>query len=128
MTKQEKIKEAYGECWEKVKNNVTENGWIDTRFFSLKDSGIKYIQSKSHEGLTLVFSHRPLSLQGIENNNGWTKIESENDLPKKSGHYWVKRGNEICTNYIIYPESYSLAFIKHLTHYQPIQKPEPPIY
>jgi hypothetical protein len=33
------------------------------------------------------FNWRPKSLDGIENNNGWIKIESKDDLPKK-GKYW----------------------------------------
>lgn len=60
-------------------------------------------------------------------NNGWIKIESQDDLPKEDSYYYVvyKNGNvsngpislKILTdnNYII-------------THYQPIIKPKPPIY
>jgi len=34
MTKQEKIKEAYGENWSLVEKYVDENGWINLRDFS----------------------------------------------------------------------------------------------
>jgi hypothetical protein len=37
MTKQEAIKEAYGECWEQVKDYVDENGWV------LIEDELKYI-------------------------------------------------------------------------------------
>jgi len=146
MTKEEKIKEAWSNYYT---GEVDENGWLkinsevntsDDLFDRLE------IDSKS-------YLMRPKSLQGIENNNGWVKIESENDLPKEKElfrfipcnqfdnefigwidfekkevffidfkHYKVlKDGNK-------YGSETNAWLINQITHYQPIIKPQPPIY
>ena len=111
MTKEEVIKEAYGKYWEQVKGFVDENG----RF-------LKYF--------------RPISLDGIENNNGWIKIESEEDLPKKTIYYNVLR-NRMFQNaryagnnrWFTQGRDYPLTTEKsEITHYRIIEIPEPPIY
>lgn len=77
MTKQEKIKEAYGKDWEIVKNNVDENGWLDPYF------NLKYFESfldcdvERNKNL-----FRPIILKSVENNNGWIKIETEEQYNK----------------------------------------------
>lgn len=73
---------------------------------------------------------RPKSIQGIETNNGWISIESESDLPKENGFYWIidkSKNMEICRYYGKEDLSYRV-WITQFTHYQPIIKPEPPIY
>lgn len=64
-----------------------------------------------------------------ENNNGWIKIESENDLPKENGEYWTIRKNGIMIKEHFYLSN-PLNWIKYynVTHYQPVIKPQPPIY
>lgn len=128
MTKQEIIKQAYGEYYEEMKPFINNNGWFDKNSFwnNTFSFGV-------YENIDLLFTHKedfmiPTSILNIENNNGWIKIESEKDLPKETGHYWVKRGREISVNYIIVPESFHSCFLANLTHYKPIEKPKPPIY
>ena len=126
--KQEAIKNVYGECWEKVKGYVDENGWIDNSipkftFGQLKNLDLEYKND--------VF-FRPKSLQGIENNNGWIKIESEKDLPKESGLYFGK-DYEFGTDMTFFDFETkewedSSGYLLNITHYQPIEKPKPPIY
>ena len=126
--KQEAIKNVYGECWEKVKDYVDENGWIDNSipkftFGQLKNLDLEYKND--------VF-FRPKSLQGIENNNGWIKIESEKDLPKESGLYFGK-DYEFGTDMTFFDFETkewedSSGYLLNITHYQPIEKPKPPIY
>ena len=129
---QEAIKKAYSEYWEKVKDYVYNDGWIDNsipkfRFGQLKNLDLEYKND--------VF-FRPKSLQGIENNNGWIKIESEEDLPKEYGEYYFRT---TYNNMITYSGWYSSSDKKFydrnhyfeiidVTHYQPIEKPKPPIY
>lgn len=68
-----------------------------------------------------------------KNNNGWIKIESEDDLPKTRGDndvFIVDFNRNItvgCSKLLAIKEirSYWRATI---THYQPIKKPKPPIY
>lgn len=127
MTKQEKIKEAWGENWYNLNKRGQEQ--------ALEDNGYchkNYINSEIYfeiESLPYPDNEfvRPESLQGIENNNGWIKIESEADLPKEDCLYWVILGGEmeIVENWEI---TLSFHNKKTITHYQPIEKPNPPIY
>jgi len=87
-TKQEVIKQAYGEYWEQVKYYVDDNGWVDTKYLSLDETNINYQQSKDRLNFKVRFCHRPSSLKRIENNAGWHKIESESDLPKDYCSCW----------------------------------------
>lgn len=75
---------------------------------------------------------RPKSLSNIENNNGWIKIESQGDLPKKIGEFIVFNSTGQYQT-IYYPEF--SAFCRpgtgiHVsaTHYQPTEKKLPPLY
>lgn len=136
MTKEEKIQEAYGEYWEEIKEFINEDGWM---FYDnnedLKQSGINLMvdirKNISDEDMFI----RPKSLQGIENNNGWIKIESESDLPKESVTFWildkelgVKSGEwKQAPNESEHKKACEF-WIKKATHYQPIIKPELPIY
>jgi hypothetical protein len=79
---------------------------------------------------------RPKSLQGIENNNGWKKIESEEDLPTKTITYhvvingksskalyagknrWFINGNDFTKT----------TEIQGITHYKEVKTEEAPIY
>lgn len=145
MTKQEVIKNAYGEHWETVKDYVDENGW-----FELKKVVGTFWETKLE--LDIIESPRrvrPKSLQGIENNNGWIKIESEADLPKdheinyfipcnflerafigfidrKSNEvYFLDESFEVRKNTCVYLNSWLPS---QITHYQPINKPLKPLY
>jgi len=89
MTKEQKIKEAYGEHWEAVKLFVYENGWCNFRELYGEIGNCRGLP-----GLTLItknpydpyqcYHKRPVSLQGIEKNNGWTKIESMDSFPQET--------------------------------------------
>lgn len=65
-------------------------------------------------------------------NNGWIKIESEADLPKEYGNYHVKYLNGQSIAWFNDGFFYTMKGYKfkdnHITHYQPIEKPKPPIY
>ncbi len=85
MTKQEKIQEAYGEHWDFFKEKVNENGWIKDREFwgAWPEGGSKINWQTTDHDNDYYDTRRPFSLKGIEYNNGWIKIQSENDLPKE---------------------------------------------
>ena len=57
--------------------------------------------------------------------DGWIKIKNEKDLPKVDILYWVVKNGEV-----VDMENWELTLNFHnkrgVTHYQPIQKPEPP--
>jgi hypothetical protein len=130
MTKQEKIKEAYGEYFEEMKPWINDNGWFDKNAFYNKNFFFKY------DDLKLFFSHKedfmiPVSIAEIENNNGWIKIESKDDLPNNGEFY-------------VYSEKYKSKETAYFdgeqfiikgrypfsapSHYLPILEPKNPLY
>jgi len=151
MTKKDKIKEAYGEHWEYFKDKqFDENGYS---MFEEKDDKHKIweqITLDSHPYANRVY--RPSLLKGIENNNGWIKIESESDLPKGEFCYFIPCGKfdeafmgwvdvnfqEVFfidfSNYGVtkaergYASQTNAWLVSQITHYQQIQKPLPPLY
>lgn len=131
-TKEEVIKEAWGVVWflfdkqEKetvIKNNGYYKGSNDDIFEAI-DQNEHLFDFIAEKGSI------PYSLEGIENNNFWIKIESEKDLPKED--------NKIC--YLVIDTNKNIQFtnLRHFvnrieeghpyTHYQPINKPQPPLY
>jgi len=126
MTKEEKIKEAWGKNYEEFKEHIDENGWAIYPHFQ-KHEMIESVRPLEFQENGSCW--RPKSLQGIENNNGWIKIESEEDLPKNSGHYLIMVNNEVKIDlWVNYQNKFELWNKNSVTHYQPIEKPKPPIY
>lgn len=75
--------------------------------------------------------YRPKSLQGIETNNSWIKIESEDNLPTDENFdYWACNGNHF------YSLPYTCSELRedykvnndYFTHYQKIIRPNKPLY
>lgn len=137
MTKQEKIKEAWvNQVGDKRYNALKEELVLDG-FLFYQPSDLIEVDTKIIDGLPF---YRPKSLKGIENNNGWLKIESEDDLPKKITDVIIIKddGEMYVTKF--YPKTFKgwvNAFTidhivglgyKSVTYYQPIVIPKPPIY
>ena len=135
--KQEAIKNAYDEHWERLNNFINEDGVFigDTDMISdeLFNEWAFIGSSKDINSEKLISGSRPKSLQGIENNNGWIRIESEADLPKEGMHHSILLDSECINGYrnydvIVFYEVNSKFRKKEISHYQPIEKPKPPIY
>lgn len=138
MTKEEKIRESWVKViglknYEIIKNDICENGTI----YEYHLRKIKYKFSDDFifigNGDNEPDEMQLQSLQGIENNNFWTKIESEADLPKEDKLYLSGKlidGIFYCHNEFNYNKKVieSLWNDGGCTHYQPITKPEPPLY
>ena len=60
-------------------------------------------------------------------NNGWIKINSEEDLPKFIGQYFVFNSQKSDIYYFENNTFWKNQW-KNITHYQPILKPQPPLY
>ncbi|MEG0929878.1 hypothetical protein [Algoriella sp.] len=121
MTKEEKIKEAWGENWSKIskenqKKALKNNGFVSQYYEDLLSK--ETICRK-------LFDVRPKSLQGIENNNGWIK-GNEPNVPNES--YFVFAFGGIYETF--YDEKLGWLYVNRefVTHFQPIEKPKPPIY
>lgn len=128
MTKEEKIKEAYGETYEGLRNYIDVNGWVNQN--KTKRSYFNSLEFNDKQN-----SMRPLELKGIESNNGWIKIESESDLPKEEldCHFIFKQNDKKYQTFGVWDNKLKSFWsgalrINYVTHYQPIQKPESPIY
>ncbi len=120
MTKQESIKEAYGEYYKKC--NPNENGWIDYDiWFQLIGHKIDYDYS-----LNQMFI-RPKSLSGIENNNGWDKFNNEQLTEDMDCYVINPQGNIVILSSNVI-NSISKDRLANITHYQIISEPKPPIY
>lgn len=123
MTKAEKIKEAYGVHWKTVKNNINADGWIE----AINDEPIFSPSLGELEEHIKEFWFRPISLRGIEDNNGWNFYNYE-ELPKDMDCHVINPEGDIVvlsTNVI---NSISKNSLANITHYKIIEKPQPPIY
>jgi len=133
MTKEEKIKEAYGNHIIFFKYFIDDDGWLDKLKIGIENIMLiiqltNEIQCESQ----INDSHkiRPKSLSGIENNNGWIKINDFNDLPIgwTDCFIFTISGEVKQANLNNDRNSFIYTIEKEITHYQPIEKPEPPIY
>lgn len=66
----------------------------------------------------------------LRQNNGWIKVESEKDFPTRDNcDYWiVKHGKVELFHWPKRETLNSVAWLSIITHYQLIDKPQPPIY
>jgi hypothetical protein len=122
------IKDAYGPYWNLTNEFVDNEGWAYTSpLFNhvVRESGLQIKVEISERGDVW----RPESLRGIENNNGWIKITTQADLPKVGGEYWVMwRGQSFPDTHDFRLGDDEEFWLKHITHYQRIVPPPPPIY
>lgn len=126
--KEKAIREAYGEHWEQCKYKIDSDGWLECH--ELKPS-LRMISDLLLEGkVNNPYKFRPKSLQGIETNNGWTRIESEADLPTetKSYHVMYKDGSIIQHHFSTKSDFDRILFLEEFTHWQEILIPNQPIY
>jgi len=120
MTKQEKIQEIYGSRYIALKDSINCDGWINQNVTTraLFDS-LEFDEKRN--------SMRPLELKGIENNNGWTKVESDEELPNESTLYWVQQSDgriQTIKEYFDNKQYYNIT----ATGYQRIEYPKKQIY
>lgn len=132
--KEKAIREAYGERYEGLKQHLDENGWFPDEVLGEEIWVLSECERRvEHKTFVTDVFWRISGLEGVETNNGWTRIESEADLPTdgtlKYHSAWFKDGK--LTNYEIRPlhELYrQFNVFDSINVYQPIVKPQPPIY
>ncbi|KFF24741.1 hypothetical protein [Chryseobacterium vrystaatense] len=128
MTKEQKIKEAFGESWNRLtismqKHILEVHHWVDRSQNRMNLSPEDLGFNEKTECEVHCEFWRPIQLKGIENNNGWIKIEREDDFPDEDVLVCNINGNKIT-----FFHDALKPFGKKYTHYQPIEKPKPPIY
>lgn len=126
MKKQDKIIQAWGSHWEKVKEFVDDNG------FCHKRKKIMFDEIKSDIALVMdhpnyVYPFRPKSIVGIENNNDWRLME---DFDSEDDDYFLfLRYVEGEGEPPIFTSPSSCDFeVGYFTHYRYIDIFNPPIY
>lgn len=126
-SKQEVIQEAYGEYWDGLSGAAKVCALSNNGIISPLISGCGIIPRDFITYNDMGF--RPRSLKGIENNNGWIRIESEADLPTSG-----------MKNYMYCVDGKPSVFVVNLrvllslskdgivSHYMALPYPEAPIY
>ncbi|WP_407489188.1 hypothetical protein [Elizabethkingia anophelis] len=132
-SKNNAIKAAYGEYWaglsnEQQKYALENEGWIKVTPSQYQMDMFSRLKLNKN-----THSVRPKSITGIENNRGWTRIESEEDLPKDRNIEDLLMFTE--TGEILVASSKYLSdaeirryWIKTVSHWQKFVKPNPPIF
>ena len=129
--KQEAIKKAYGDNNEIYEKSLTKNGWLNVEYDIYENADRFYFDFLRHELNADEYEYfiRPKSLSGIDDNNGWIRIESEDDLPKVQDSFYVCfKNGEIIQRYFIPNNKHSKEDWRNITHWQPIEKPLKPLY
>lgn len=140
--KQLAIEKAYGELFDKLKHSIDLDGncvMFDsnnkqaTPNFNDLNFEKEYVNNNLDYGYDSernIHFWRPKTLQGIEDNNGWTRIESEADLPTDESVKYT-------TGTLCFDGHFEVSHIHFTaktirisggTHYKPIEKELPPIY
>jgi len=124
-TKEEVIKEVYGDYYEECKPN--ENGWS----YSANHQYYKFWELYPEEKVIdrqLYF--RPIELKGIENNNSWIRILSGSDLPSEytDCHYEHKNGVIGVALFSPKIKSFSIFDWTDIVAYRPIEIPPKRVY
>lgn len=128
MTKEERIKEAWGEYYDEIEFYLTENGYLPYVY----DVRMIRNENKIHFEHLLSSANlfRPKSLRGISGNNGWIKIESESDLPKAdcSCEVMYQDGSWSIDTFYKSNNNFKSNHWRHITHYKPIIQSNSPLY
>ena len=126
MTKQEKIIEAYGEFYNEAELiSVSNDGYINL----IDERGTHCLWNN-----LLMITHRydnhkyrPITLEGIEDNNGWIPFTHEKLPPNTDYHVTNSRGQIIVLSSNVM-NSITINSLADLTYYRPIPIPKPPVY
>ncbi|MDV3555233.1 hypothetical protein CMU75_09020 [Elizabethkingia anophelis] len=128
----EAIKAAYGEFWEKVKDYVRDCGVL---IDPLTSADVDEYISNNKENLEFIDTdiYRPISLNGIERNNGWTRVEEGLPTNYDIEYFCLHKCGRIIIRgfyeYLGWGEFNSeILDQSDITHYQPIDSPKPPIF
>jgi len=129
--KLEVIKKAYGIRYRSQK--INELGWFIMKKPELDKP--RYNGFSDFDVDIVAFAWRPKSLRGVETNNQWIRIEEDgSNLPKENIRcHFIVRGSEEdefmgCFEYNLFWNKDQAYSLKIVTHYQPIIKPELPLW
>ena len=139
MTKEEKIKEAWGNINDKINENgwfyfgYACNGWDDVEDW-LEDNNLNSDESyydmtynQCDNGDLIYVQIRPKSLQGIENNNGWFILNNvAKEIPIEIDN--IELYNINTGEYYISTDTHEFIEIGRFTHWKPLEKSKYPLF
>jgi hypothetical protein len=138
MTKKETIAKHWQELVGKTPEGVCyATGWVHRYFpngiYDITDDyGKEIIEKIDYEfDPSGVGRFRPNSLRGIEDNNGWIKIETNDDLPTNGSYLVIHRDSGAivkCDFGILNSLEYKGYIVEKCSHYKPIPDPLKPLY
>lgn len=124
MEKEEKIKEVYGKFYDAY--HINENGWFDNTDGRFSDLQLQELESCDYRASNIF---RPKSLKGIEDNNGWIKIEDLNDTPILWDKKYLVFANGKEKETTFNPSQIKAGWeFGEITHYRIVDKFSAPIY
>lgn len=134
--KQEAIKKAYGEHWDKVKEFCDSDGWITNKWIahgvsrgiSYQDAGFSFEEIFCQHFNSSDNTWRLKSIYSILTNNGWIRIEPDgSNLPTSDIGYKFSRKDESIGEANLGGIN-TLFRSDHITHYKPIKEEPKPVY
>ena len=131
MTKEEKIREAYGIHFNKC--SPDENGWSKYQLNENKELISEFainsvlpceFNNFRQDNANHIYCIRPVLLQGIENNNGWI-----DGIPETQGWYFVEYVNKYIEPKEFLDDVDTLNWWNlNVKKHQPVEKPQSSIY
>lgn len=129
--KQKAIREAWGEYWEQVNKYLNEDGIAKRNKETDFLEGLNEIETIYSSAGFWHDKFRLKKLCGINDNNGWLSVK-EHGLPEE-GEFFICLENvqqqgvwSLASKTFYNPPRY--CSIDKISHYQPVVKPQPPIY
>lgn len=126
-TKEEVIKEAWGVHYS---SDIDENGYRtynDFQAIHLNQWFGDFWEKGFNEVLNIHWV-RPKILKGIENNNGWIKIKSEDDLPEYGYYEVIRRDTGEYLRASLDNKISTTSLIQYYSHYKPIENIDLPLH
>lgn len=128
--KEKAIRDAWGELWVYIEANSKAkaqaymfDGFIFPTHLpaSIDQTNLEY---RHKAGIV-----RPMSLAGMETNNGWVRIDGPDALPKQEGQYLVLGKSGLIEEWQC-PDNDGVRalWLEYFTHWRPIVELPMPIY
>ena len=125
MTKEEKIKEVWGELFD---TSINEEGFKNVENTEVFCVNTKYPRCE-FEYRRETFDNiniRPKSLQGIEDNNGWISLLNNKEEFYDYGE--VELFNINTREYYICTDRHELVELDRFTHFKPFERSKYPLF
>lgn len=144
--KQEAIKKAYGDLWPIVEEfTYVDSARCHTSFYKPDQTIFDFRELPKEQKKGFIFYGQnghvlPKSIEGIENNNGWIRIEPDGSNLPTDGKFYKVFAKEysvgrICDDPVRYDKEFGFWRFKSgfmidatVTHYKPITPELPPVY